>query len=160
MTIEGNFETGAKADAIEVITTDHRVVEQLLTQVEAAAKPEDTELRRDLGGRIVHELTVHMTIEEQVLYPAVRRYVDDGDDLADRAVAEHQTVKDLLGKLAAASPDDAGYLAGFAELEASVAQHVHEEERELLPQLRESVRGEKLYELGDELLAAKASAAA
>jgi hemerythrin superfamily protein len=159
MPIEGNFQTGAKADGIEVITTDHRAVEQLFTLIQAATKSEDTELRRDLGQRIVHELTVHTTIEEQLLYPEVRRYVDDGDDLADRAVAEHQAVKQLMAKVQAVSPDDSDYLPGFKELEQLVSQHVHEEETTLLPALRESVRGEVIYDLGDALLQAKAAAA-
>ena len=155
MTIEGNFSTGAKADAIEVVTADHRAVEQLFTLLQATTVPQDSDLRLDLGRRIVHDLTVHTTIEEQVLYPAVRRFVDGGDDLADRAVAEHQTVKDLLGKLDSAVPDDAGFLPAFRELEEHVSRHVHEEETELLPSLRDSVRGEVLYELGDALLRAK-----
>jgi hemerythrin superfamily protein len=159
MPIEGNFETGAKADGIEVITTDHRAVEQLFTLIQAATKREDTELRRDLGIRITHELTVHTTIEEQVLYPAVRRYVDDGDDLADRAVEEHQAVKQLLAKLEGVAPDDNDYLPGFRELEQQVSQHVQEEESTLLPALRDSVRGEVIYDLGDALLQAKASLA-
>jgi hemerythrin superfamily protein len=157
MTIEGNFTTGARPDAIEVVTTDHREVEQLFTVIAAAGGPEDSELRRDLGTRITHELSVHAQIEEQVLYPAVRRNVDGGDDLADRAIQEHNEMKQQIARLEGLTPDDPSYLPGFAELQATVSQHVREEEEELLPLLRDSVPGETIYELGDALLQAKAS---
>jgi hemerythrin superfamily protein len=158
MTIEDNFATGAKPDAIEVITSDHREVEQLFTLLQAATKPDDTDLRRDLGERIVRALSVHAEAEEQVLYPAVRRYVDDGDDLADHSTQEHQELKDQLAKLDGMSPDDPGFLPGFAEAQDTVAHHVRDEEAELLPQLRDSLRGEDLYGLGEALLKAKAAA--
>jgi hemerythrin superfamily protein len=158
MTVEGNSITGARADAVEVITTDHRAVERLFVLLQAATKPADTELRRDLGQRIVRELSAHAAAEEQVLYPAVRRYVDGGDDLADEAIAEHQELKELLTTLDGADPDDDAFLTGFRRAEELVAAHVRDEEGRLLPQLRDCAGGERLYELGDALGTAKAAA--
>jgi len=158
MTIEGNFTTGARADAIEVITTDHREVEQLFTQLLAADDPKDTELRRDLGERILRALSVHAAAEEHVLYPAVRRYVDDGDDIADHSLQEHQELKEQLAALDGMSPDDAEFLPGFERARETVAHHVHEEESSVLPKLRDSLRGEDIYDLGDALAKAKAAA--
>src|SRR5690349_8952451 len=109
MTSEGNFTTGARADAIEAVTTDHRVVEQLFT-VLMQTKAEDDELRSELARRIVHELSVHASVEEEVLYPAVRRHVDGGDDLIDRSVAEHQALKEQLARFDGTAPGDADFL--------------------------------------------------
>jgi hemerythrin superfamily protein len=158
MTSEGNFTTGARADAIEAVTTDHRVVEQLLTNLMATKVPQDDELRTELAHRIVRELSVHATVEEEVLYPAIRRHVDGGDDLVDRSVAEHQALKEQLARFDGMEPGDADFLPAAQAIEQLVAQHVHEEEHTVLPALRESIPGERLYELGDELENAKKSA--
>jgi hemerythrin superfamily protein len=155
MTTEGNFTTGARADAIEVVTTDHRVVEQLFVHLMATKVPEDAELRAELARRIVRELSVHAAIEEDALYPVVRRHVDGGDDLVDRSVAEHQALKDQLERLDGMTPEDGEFTATAEALRALVAQHVQEEEQTVLPALRDSVPGERLYELGDELEKAK-----
>jgi hemerythrin superfamily protein len=158
MTTEGNFTTGARADAIEVVTTDHRVVEQLFVQLMATKVPEDAELRGELARRIVHELSVHTAIEEDVLYPVIRRHVDGGDDLVDRSVAEHEALKAQLARFDEMAPDSADFVATAEAARGLVAQHVHEEEHTVLPELRDSVPGERLYELGDELEKAKQSA--
>jgi|tagenome__1003787_1003787.scaffolds.fasta_scaffold20847451_2 hemerythrin superfamily protein len=158
MTSEGNFTTGARADAIEAVTTDHRVVEQLFTVLMHTKVPEDDELRSELARRIVHELSVHASIEEDVLYPAVRRHVDGGDDLIDRSVAEHQALKEQLARFDGMAPGNADFLQVAQGVEQLVAQHVQEEERSVLPALHDSVPGERLYELGDALEKAKASA--
>jgi hemerythrin superfamily protein len=158
MTTEGNFTTGARADAIEIVTTDHRVVEQLLGQLMATKAADDETLRRALAQRVVQELSVHTTIEEEVLYPVVRRHVDGGDDLIDRSVSEHGALKEQLARLHDLSPDDDDFVPTVERVQQLVAQHVHEEEHTVLPGLRESVPGERLYSLGDALEQAKARA--
>src|SRR5437879_4856596 len=48
----------------------------------------------DVAARAVWDaLTLHTDIEEQVLYPQLRRFVDDGDDLAVRPEAEHASMR-------------------------------------------------------------------
>jgi hemerythrin-like domain-containing protein len=158
MTTEGNFTTGARADVIEVVTTDHRVVEQLFVHLMATKVPQDEELRAELARRIVHELSVHAAAEEQVLYPAVRRNVDGGDDLVDRSAAEHRALEEQLARLDGMAPDDGDFVPTAEGVQQLVAQHVHEEEHTVLPALRDSVRGEQLYELGDAIEAAKGAA--
>jgi hemerythrin superfamily protein len=158
MTIEGNFTTGARADAIELVTTDHRVVEQLFVNLMATKVPEDLELRRGLTHRIVQELSVHASVEEQFLYPAIRKHVDGGDDLVDQSVEEHQRMTEALARLDDLDPEEPGFVLAAEELQRLVAQHVHEEEHTVLPLFRQSVSGELIYSLGDEMQKAKAIA--
>jgi hemerythrin superfamily protein len=155
MPIEGNFTTGAKADAIEVITTDHREVEQLFVLIQATDGVNDLDIRADLAQRIADDLTLHTSIEERVLYPAVRRFVDDGDTLVEEAEKDHQEIRNLIAEVRELAPDADDFVAAFGRLQQTVAHHVQEEERTLLPQFKESVSGEMLYELGDALIGAK-----
>ena len=46
----------------------------------------------------------HEAIEEQWLWPAVRNALDDGDELADQAIAQEQAGKVLLQRWRMAAP--------------------------------------------------------
>src|SRR3954471_1437868 len=87
------------ADLIESLCRDHREVEQLF-----AAYAENSEDR--LAHEICDALTLHSEVEEQVLYPEVRRLVDGGDDLANDAEAEHGAVRALIAHVYEAPPID------------------------------------------------------
>ena len=127
-------------DPVALITTDHREVEQLFARARAGATT-DT----DAVATIVRELSMHAAAEEQVVYPALRRTGDDGDRLADQAIAEHQRAKELLVRL----DRDAGDRAALDELVQAITQHVQEEERDLLPRLRAELDDDAYGALGD-----------
>src|SRR4051794_26316885 len=88
--------TGARADAIELLSSHHRDVEQLWTQAQAAHSGSDRQLATDLGLRIITLLSQHDAIETQFLYPALRDVGTAGDRLADHSLEEHQKVRELL----------------------------------------------------------------
>lgn len=147
--------TGARPDAVEMLTADHRTVEQLFHQFELASTTTAVENQRDLAQRLVRELSVHAAAEEQVLYPALRRHLDDGEQLADDGIAEHAEVKQLLADLDGAQPDDERFFPGFRRVIEVVRAHVAEEEATLLPRLRQAIGQDELYELAEALVAAK-----
>lgn len=135
-------------DAIEVLTRDHREVEALFTQYEAAA---DDDTRTRVAHEIVHELAVHGEIEELRFYPRLRDAVDDGHALADEAVTEHVAIKQTLNDIDSMTAGDPGFDGRMRELMAEVRHHVTEEERELFPALRQALSEEDLRGLGDHL---------
>lgn len=147
--------TGARPDAVELLTADHRTVEQLFHQFELASKTSAVENQRDLAQRIVRELSVHAAAEEQVLYPAIRRALDGGEHAADEGIAEHAELKQLLADLDGVQPDDERFFPGFRRVMEVVRAHVADEEGALLPRLREAVGQEELYELAEALVGAK-----
>ena len=67
-------ETTSQPNAIELLTTDHAAVEQMFRQIESL--PEG-DARSELVAGVVRELSVHAAIEEQVLYPAMRKALPD-----------------------------------------------------------------------------------
>jgi iron-sulfur cluster repair protein YtfE (RIC family) len=117
------------ADGFEILSEDHRQVERLF----------DT-YRHDTEDSIAHEicerLSVHTRVEEAALYPALRRYVDGGDDLADVAEQEHAAMKTIIARIYESPPEELFDLV--AELRTEVEHHVESEESELFPQMRES----------------------
>lgn len=147
--------TGARLDAVELLIADHRTVEQLFQQLELASKTSAVENQRDLAQRLVRDLSVHAAAEEQVLYPALRRSLDDGERLADEGIAEHGELRQLLADLDGAQPHDDRFFPGFRRVMEIVRAHAAEEETTVLPRLREALGQEQLYELAEALSNAK-----
>jgi hemerythrin-like domain-containing protein len=144
-------DTTTQPDAIELLTTDHAEVEQMFRQIESLP---DGAARNDLIAGVVRELSVHAAIEEQVLYPVMRKQLPDGDTLVQEAIDEHQQVKETLAAIEraeSASERD----PHLVSLIGNVRHHVDEEETELLPKLRASVTASEIREMGSKLASAK-----
>lgn len=138
-------------DIIDVLTKDHREVNQMFGRFQRANKPETLD---EIAKEIIRELSIHAAIEEQFVYPLIRRKVDDGDGLADHAIDEHQEVKELLDKLEKMEPTQKQFTQTMEKLIESVREHVAEEEGEVLPKLREATTADLRGKVGE--LAGKA----
>jgi hemerythrin superfamily protein len=138
----------AMPDGFEMLADDHRTVERLFETYRH--DNEDSVVRE-----ICEHLTSHASVEEAVLYPTLRRYVDGGDDLADAAEQEHGVVKTLIARIYDSPPDD--LLGLVTELRRDVEQHVRSEESDLFPQMREA--GVDAERLGADIEAARATSA-
>lgn len=120
--------------AISLLKTDHREVEHLFEQFEAAT---GSARKKAIVQKITDALTVHATIEEAIFYPPARAALKRaGEDLLDEAVVEHEGIKWRLDLLKRMSPEDDLYDAEVKVLSEYVKHHVKEEERELFPKLR------------------------
>lgn len=144
-------ETTTQPNAIELLTTDHAAVEQMFRQIETL--PEG-DARSELVAGVVRELSVHAAIEEQVLYPAMRKALPGGDHLVHEAIEEHQQVKETLAAIERAE-SAAERDPHLVSLIGNVRHHVEEEEVELFPKLRASITTAELQEMGAKLAAAK-----
>ncbi|MBA2751384.1 MAG: hemerythrin domain-containing protein [Actinobacteria bacterium] len=109
--------------------------------------------REETIDRLIQELSVHAEIEEELVYPAIRRNVEGGRRLANHAEQEHQQVKQMLKQLERMDPDSREADALLNQLHQDVQAHVAEEEAPdgLFAQLRESLDDESLQELGSQV---------
>jgi hemerythrin superfamily protein len=136
-------------DAVELLTADHAEVEAMFTQIESGGAAQ-----ADVVQSIIRELSVHAAIEEQILYPAMRKSLPDGETLVQEAIDEHQQVKETLAAIERAdAPTERAPLLN--QLIADVRHHVEEEETELFPKLRASIGSVELREMGGKLASAK-----
>jgi hemerythrin-like domain-containing protein len=128
------------ANAIELLKGDHREVEQLFKQYEDIKEGAEDAAKEELVAQICDALTVHAQIEESIFYPAARQALqqEEGQDLLNEAAVEHQTLKDIIGRLEMAPTSDPLYDAGVKVLSEYVKHHVREEENELFPKVRSS----------------------
>jgi hemerythrin superfamily protein len=123
------------ADAFEIIMQEHRDVEQLFERF--MATEDDV-----VAMTICRELTMHTTLEEELIYPILR---DVDADLAAEAEKEHRQARQLIDRVELMSGGN-GYLrSAVQELRQAVDHHVEEEEREVLPKLRRAVAGEMAW---------------
>ena len=144
---------GAQPLAIELLTGDHRKVEDLFEQYEEE-KEGDEGTKRALAAKICAELTVHAQVEEEIFYPWLRENLESDDmEMVEEAEVEHASAKDLIAQIEGATEVDDAYDAKVKVLSEYIKHHVKEEEEEIFPEVRDMK--EELDELGQEMAARK-----
>ena len=141
-----------KLDAVALLKADHRKVEDLFAQFEAA---KGDGRKQALAAQICMELTIHTKIEEDVFYPACEGAVEES--LLKEAYVEHDGAKVLVAEIEAGGPDDAFYDAKVKVLSEQIEHHVKEEEQRvegMFAQARKA--GLDMDTLGDKMAAEKA----
>jgi hypothetical protein len=112
------------SDAIAMLKSDHRKVEDLFKRYE---KSKSDAAKALLAQKICLELSVHTSIEEELFYPAVAGSVDE--DIHDEAYVEHDGAKTLIAELLKGTPADDFYDAKVSVLSEMIKHHVKEEEQ-------------------------------
>lgn len=127
---------GKESNAIELLKHDHREVESMFKQFDAE---EDSRSKSEIAQHICLSLIVHGEIEEELFYPAAQRALDGEDrNLVSEAKVEHMSLKRLIGDISGSSPGDEMFEARMVVLKDYVQHHVHEEEHELMPQMKKA----------------------
>ncbi len=104
-------------------------------------------LRSIAGG-----LAVHSTIEQELLYPAIRELTGRHDRRIERHLEQAHLLEPLLVELGGVLPADERYEARVGLLGELFHQHARDQEMELLPELRRRLEFEDRVRLGKELL--------
>ena len=141
-----------KLDAVALLKADHRKVEELFRQFEAA---KGDGKKKAIAEQICMELTIHAKIEEDIFYPACEGKVEE--DLLKEAYVEHDGAKVLIAEIEAGGPDDEFYDAKVKVLSEQIEHHVKEEEQRvegMFSQARKA--GVDMDALGEQLAAEKA----
>jgi hemerythrin superfamily protein len=148
---------GDAMDGITLLKDDHKTVEALFREFEQAGD-RAVKTKRKLVDQIIEELTTHAYIEETIFYPRARKAVPDTASHVLESIEEHHVVVWMLSELARMDPADERFTAKVTVLIENVRHHVEEEERDWFPEVRKSMDGKVLQELGEEMAAAKSRA--
>ena len=148
-------------DAIALLKSDHRKVEELFEQFENASGKARKE---KIAHQICTELKIHAQIEEEIFYPACEGKIEE--DLLAEAYVEHDGAKVLINEIEAGSADEQFYDAKVKVLKEQIEHHVEEEEKRMegmFSQARKAgldmdALGEQLQARKDELMAQAESA--
>ena len=88
-------------DGLQLLTQDHRKVEELFAEYEKAS---GAPAKQKIVQQICTELKIHSMIEEEIYYPMIRGQVDE--EALDEAYVEHDSAKLLINELEEAEPNE------------------------------------------------------
>ena len=134
----------------QLLKKQHREVEGLFKQIE---KAEGADRRRELLAQLTKDLELHMRIEEEMFYPAVREiHTKKAEEMVLEAYEEHGVVKLVIGTLPEVDPEDERFEAKMTVFQELIEHHVEEEEKEMF-KLAKKLGEEQLEALGEQMMA-------
>ena len=140
-------------DAIALLKADHDKVKKLLAELETTTE-RGVKTRTELFATIKGELMVHEAIEEEIFYPALKRFAE-AKDIVLEAYEEHDVVDTIMSELEATPHDDETWAAKFTVMKENLEHHIEEEEGEMFDQARQVMEPNELTQLGEEMAARK-----
>jgi hemerythrin superfamily protein len=129
-------------DVVQLIEQDHRELEGLFDRVLAGDGD-----RRQVLDEIASRLEAHARAEELEVYPVLTRADPGEEEEVEHAHDEHHEAEHLL-RMARNLVVSPHFEEAFTAFVDAVKHHVEEEEKEVLPALREAVDARRLDELG------------
>jgi hemerythrin-like domain-containing protein len=130
-------------DAIKVLDDEHDGLQVLFGRV--SGEDED---RPAVLKQLLQALSLHVSMEKQMLVPVVKDRLSDGDAVAEQLADYHDEVGRihvLLDRRKANSPDVPELVTQLLDL---TERHVAEASSTLLPALRDALNETELAELG------------
>src|SRR5438309_5869099 len=144
-------------DAIVLLKADHKEVQRVFREFEKAGE-DDQKTKGQLVKKMIELLTVHTYLENEVMYPEVRKLLPDLEEDVLESYEEHHVADVLCFELSTMSPDDERFEAKTMVLIESVTHHIEEEEQDWFPKVREGLGRKQLQELGARMAELRAKA--
>ena len=138
--------------AIALLKDEHHRFRELFDAANAA----EGEALVPIAAEICLRLGVHMTIEEELLYPALKPAI--GSDEINEGIVEHASGKALVAEIEQLDGTEELYKAKVHVLGEETIHHIDEEDRDLFEDAKQAHAEGKvdLDELGDRLRARQA----
>ncbi|MDQ2836903.1 MAG: hemerythrin domain-containing protein [Actinomycetota bacterium] len=144
-------------DALVLLKDDHKEIKALFRQFEQAGE-NATKTKGNLVSKMIELLTVHTYLENELIYPEVRKLLPDLEDDILESYEEHHVADVLCVELFGLQPDAERFDAKTTVLIENVTHHIEEEEEEWFPKVREGLSRTQLSELGERMLEMKKTA--
>jgi hemerythrin superfamily protein len=134
-------------DAIVILKDDHKTIKKLFREFQSAGENAGAAKAR-VVKQIIEELTVHTYLENEVMYPEVRKLLPGLEEDVLESYEEHHVADVLCAELFAMDSDDERFDAKTTVLIENVTHHIDEEEQDWFPRVREGLGRKQLQELG------------
>ena len=131
--------------ATRLLEQQHRKVEAIFQRLEGEGGDAEA-----LVTELANHLAAHMTIEQEIFYPAIQA-VDRA--LVLESYEEHALCEVALKRLLAADALAEEFRARVTALKELIQHHVHDEEEEMFPAVEQALGDERLEELGEQMAA-------
>jgi len=130
----------------EPVKKDHRELEEYYHKI-LDAKDDDEKTR--WANQFTWELARHSVGEELVMYPQMKKSIEDGDALVEKDLREHQEVKEQLFKFQSMKATDPEFEPLLEAIWKDLAQHIKEEEEIDLVKLEQELSNEESFGLAN-----------
>ncbi|MDX5377735.1 MAG: hemerythrin domain-containing protein [Halomonas sp.] len=150
MTVQNT--TASAQDVVDILTLDHREMEELLDRIQRSP---DAEQRRDLTDTLITEVMRHSVAEEMYVYPTMEKRIPDGEEEAEHDREEHDEIVQVMKQLEDADAAEPAFMDRVHKLDELLRHHAKDEEADQFPKLRQRIPGETLVELGRKVEKAK-----
>ena len=138
-------------DAIVYLKGQHKEVRRMFKEFQAASDGAKAK-KSKLAEQIIGALTMHTYLENQIMYPEVRKALPDLEDDVLESYEEHHVADVLTFELSTMDPDDEHFDAKMTVLMENVLHHVEEEEQEWFPKVREGMSRTQLQDMGARMM--------
>src|SRR5215213_12044306 len=113
--------------------------------------------REKFFSELKAELELHINLEEQHLFPVLRRNAETKDLVAD-AVRDNRELRARLAELETLPKNDETFPERLKELQKVFRQHARDEKRELLPAVQQALSEEQVQAVTEKMEAGLAEA--
>jgi hemerythrin superfamily protein len=134
----------------EIISMDHRKTDTLFMEI---ASTDDPQKLQEFFGQLYKDLSVHAEAEEQIVYPAIRSYYSNTQELYD----EQAQMKQMLATIKSMNPTSPDFKDQIKQLQTAVRDHVKEEENDMFPQIRRNLSEAQMEQMATQFKAAKST---
>ena len=134
----------------EILTMDHRKADTLFMEI---ASTDDPKKLQEFFGQLYKDLSVHAEAEEQIVYPAIRSYYSNTQELYN----EQAEMKQMLAKIKSMNPSSSDFKAQIKQLQTAVQEHVKEEESDMFAQIRRNLSEAQMEQMATQFKAAKST---
>ena len=134
---------------IVLIKEEHQIFRELFDRVESAEGDALIGLSGEIGARLV----IHMKIEEEILYPALKEVINVEE--VDEGIVEHQVARKLMLDITRMTGREEMFKSKVHVLGEETMHHIDEEDSELFEDAKEAWKQGRidLVELGQQLSA-------
>ena len=134
---------------IVLIKEEHQIFRELFDRVEST----EGDALIGLSGEICARLVIHMNIEEELLYPALKEVVSIEE--VDEGIVEHQLAGTLIRDILGMTGREEMFKSKVHVLGEETMHHIDEEDSKLFEDAKEAWKKGRidLVELGDRLRA-------
>jgi hemerythrin superfamily protein len=136
-------------DAIVLLRDDHK---QIRAQFKRFTGADDERTQGQAVDKIIELLTVHTYLENEVMYPEVRKLLPDLEQDVLESYEEHHVADLLVLELAGMEPQDERFEAKVTVLIENVTHHMDEEEQDWFPKVRSGLSRKQLQDLGARMI--------
>jgi iron-sulfur cluster repair protein YtfE (RIC family) len=120
-------------DTVSQLKAEHRRIQRLFCRLEFQLAAQDLTA---LVQTICDQLSIYLTIKEEIFYPSISRAPSPMPHL-DESIVEHFSLRAIMETLEGQCAGDPLFTAKVRTMRRHFARHVEEEERRLFPKVRQ-----------------------